>query len=331
MPAALQRAWLDRGLAARLLWPLSQLYRGLAALHGSAYRSGLLPTARLAVPVIVVGNVVAGGAGKTPVVLALLEHLRARGLRAGVIARGYGRRTADCREVLPDSTAQDVGDEPLLVRRRAEVPVFVAHRRAEAGRALLAAHPGTQLLVSDDGLQHHALHRDVEICVFDARGIGNGWLLPAGPLRESWPRPADLVLAHGEPHGISGFTVQRRLAGHATRADGSRCDLAALRGQPVVAVAGIANPDAFFSMLREQGLQVTQTIALPDHDPMDRPLPFDGAQPIVCTEKDAAKLWRRYPLAWAVRLDTEIDPAAWRALDSLLDAQLSLMHGPQAA
>jgi tetraacyldisaccharide 4'-kinase len=126
MPAALQRAWLDRGLAARLLWPLSQLYRGLAALHGSAYRSGLLPTARLAVPVIVVGNVVAGGAGKTPVVLALLEHLRARGLRAGVIARGYGRRTADCREVLPDSTPQDVGDEPLLVRRRAEVPVFVA-------------------------------------------------------------------------------------------------------------------------------------------------------------------------------------------------------------
>lgn len=324
MPAALQRAWLHRGLAARLLWPLSQLYRGLAAIHRSLYRGGLLASERLAVPVIVVGNVVAGGAGKTPVVLALLEHLRDRGLLAGVIARGYGRRKDDCREVLPDGDALDVGDEPLLVRRRAGVPVFVAPRRTEAGRALLAAYPGTQLLVSDDGLQHHALHADVSICVFDARGIGNGWLLPAGPLREAWPRPVDLVLSHGQPPGVGGFAIRRRLGDEAVRSDGSRCALATLRDRPVAAVAGIANPEAFFSMLRERGLQLAHAIALPDHDPIAGALPLgDPAPPIVCTEKDAAKLWRRYPQAWAVPLETDVDPAAWRALDALLDAKLS--------
>ena len=332
MPAALQRAWLQRGLAARLLWPLSQLYRGAAALHRAAYRLGILRTERLPVPVIVVGNVVAGGAGKTPVVLALLEHLRSRGWRAGVIARGYGRRTTDCREVLPDSPPQDVGDEPLLVRRRAVVPVFVAPRRADAGRALLAAYPDTQVLVSDDGLQHHALLRDAEVCVFDGRGTGNGWLLPAGPLREAWPRRVDLVLAHGSPPGIAGLAIERRLAGEAVQADGSRCALDALRGQPLAAVAAIANPEAFFTMLRDRGLQLAQTIPLPDHAPLDGALPLgDPARAIVCTEKDAAKLWRRYPQAWSVPLETWVEPTAWAALDARIEAQLSSVHGPQAA
>ncbi|MBQ6655826.1 MAG: tetraacyldisaccharide 4'-kinase, partial [Ottowia sp.] len=187
----LRQRWQQRGAAARLLWPLSVLYGALAK-HQQAQQKK--HAQRLPVPVIVIGNVIAGGAGKTPTTLAIAQHLTKRGWRVGLISRGHGRSTRDCREVLPDSTPQDVGDEPLLLRRRSGCPVFVAARRADAGRALLAAHPDTNILICDDGLQHAALARDVDICVFDARGTGNGWLLPAGPLREPWPRPVDFIL-----------------------------------------------------------------------------------------------------------------------------------------
>jgi len=184
MAGALQRAWLRRGALACVLWPLSLLFGVVTAARRWAYRSGLLKTNRLPVPVVVVGNVIAGGSGKTPVVMALLEHLRARGIAAGVVSRGYGRESRECREVRFDSAPGEVGDEPLLVVRRCAVPFFVAASRAQAARALLAAYPRTQVIVSDDGLQHYALDREIEICVFDERGTGNGWLLPAGPLRE---------------------------------------------------------------------------------------------------------------------------------------------------
>ena len=184
----LRAAWQRRGPLAVLLWPLSRLYGALAARQRAVDASKAV---RLSVPVVVVGNVIAGGAGKTPTTLAIVQHLKARGWRPGIVSRGHGRASSDCREVGPGADPQDVGDEPLLLRRRADVPVFVAPRRAEAGRTLLAAHPACDILVCDDGLQHVALARDVEICVFDARGIGNGWLLPAGPLREPWPRAVD--------------------------------------------------------------------------------------------------------------------------------------------
>ncbi|RYY51787.1 MAG: tetraacyldisaccharide 4'-kinase, partial [Comamonadaceae bacterium] len=208
MRDALQRAWLRRGPLARLLWPVSLLYGALGALHRAAYRRGWLTVQRLPVPVVVVGNVVAGGAGKTPAVLALLDHLRQRGIAAGVVSRGYGRNGDACTEVLPDDDPARVGDEPLLLRRKSGAPVFVAARRAEAARALLAAYPATRVLLSDDGLQHHAMARDIEICVFDRRGIGNGWLLPAGPLREPWPRACDLVLHTGARPAFAGFTAR---------------------------------------------------------------------------------------------------------------------------
>ena len=156
----LRGAWQHRGALALALWPMSLLYGMLTALRRALYRTGLLRSERLPVPVIVVGNVIAGGAGKTPVTLAVVRHLQARGWRPGVIARGYGRATADCREVLPASSAAEVGDEPLLIARASGAPVFVARRRAQAGRALLAAHPATNILVCDDGLQHLALARD---------------------------------------------------------------------------------------------------------------------------------------------------------------------------
>lgn len=331
MGEALQRAWLRRGLAARLLWPLSQLYRVLGALHRAAYRRGWLRVEQLPVPVVVVGNVIAGGAGKTPAVLAVLDHLRERGIAAGVISRGYGRSAGACLEVGLDDDPARVGDEPLLLRRKAGVPVFVAARRAEAGRALLAAYPATRVIVSDDGLQHHALARDIDICVFDRRGTGNGWLLPAGPLREAWPRPVDLVLRHPGADALAGHRMHRTLAATAVRGDGKRIPLAELFDQPLEVVAGVANPGAFFGMLREAGLQLARTRPLPDHHPFTDPAEFDDHRlTLVCTEKDAVKLWRLRPDAWAVPLELRIDEAFWRSFDRLLDAKLSSAHGFQA-
>jgi len=325
----LRQAWLlQRGAVARLLWPLSLLYGGLTAFRRMLYRVGILRTERVDVPVVVVGNVVAGGSGKTPVVMAIVRHLETRGLRVGVVSRGYGRRTKDCREVLVDSDPAEVGDEPALIRQATGAPVFVARRRIDAARALLERHPTTQVVVSDDGLQHLALGRDVEICVFDDRGIGNGWLLPAGLLREPWPRPCDLVIHTGDAPAFAGFKARRALADHALRRDGSQVRLETLAGKRLVAVAGIAKPEAFFKMLRARGLAPVPCIALPDHDDFrDWTPPDDGDQVLLCTEKDAIKLWRKAPAALAVPLVFEPEPAFFTALD----AKLSSSDGHQAA
>lgn len=327
------RIWSGRGPLAVLLWPLSQLYRAMTTLHRAPWRLGWRQPVRAPVPVVVVGNVVAGGAGKTPVVLALVEHLRARGWQPGVISRGHGRRGGGVIEVMPDSAPAQCGDEPLLIRRRAGVPVVVARARPAAARALCAAHPACDILVSDDGLQHAALARDLELCVFDTRGIGNGWLLPAGPLREPWPRHADLVL---RPEGvaIAGHTVTRRLAALAVRADGSTRllrDLGQDQAGGCVAVAAIARPEAFFAMLEASGVPLARRLAFPDHYAFDSlPGSLEAPHTLICTEKDAVKLWRHAPHAWAVRLEVTIAPEFWDALDARL-APLSSPHGSQAA
>lgn len=324
-------SWQRRGPLTWVLWPLSLLMGVLVRLRQGLYLSGLLRRHVLPVPVIVVGNVVAGGAGKTPVVLSLVKHLQARGLHPGVVSRGYGRRTQDCREVHDDSPVHDVGDEPALIRRNTGVPVFVATRRVEAARALLQAYPQTDVLVSDDGLQHYALARDIEICVFDDRGVGNGFLLPAGPLREPWPRYVDLVLHTGNRPAFTGYTARRALAAQAVRIDGSRVDLVALAqdGRPLLAVAGTARPQAFFDMLQALGLPLTLTVARPDHDDYahwQRPLERDYT--LLCTEKDALKLWAHHPDALAVPLNFAPEPAFYAAFDRLLDAtRLSSPHG----
>lgn len=320
----LTRAWLHRGWLAWLLWPLSVFYGGLVHLRKTMYGQGWLTTERLPVPVLVVGNVVAGGAGKTPVVMAVVQHLQARGIRVGVISRGYGRSSQACLEVLPGSAVEDVGDEPALIQRRTSAPVFVARRRAEAGRALLASYPQTQILVCDDGLQHLALQRDLEIGVFDDRGVGNGFLLPAGPLREPWPRPLDLLLHTGQQPAFAGFRATRTLSSHALRADGSQVALADLvPGKPLLALAAIAQPEAFFAMLRAQGQPLAATQALPDHHDFSQwsgnP---DGTYTVLCTEKDAVKLWTKYPSALAVPLNFEPEPGFWTAFDRQLEQLL---------
>lgn len=332
MREAVQRAWLRRSPLAWAMLPAALLFGLAGALRRGLYRAGILRSTSLPVPMIVVGNVVAGGAGKTPVILALLEHLRARGLRAGVVSRGYGREGSATHEVGEQDTAAEAGDEPLLIRRRAQVPVFVAARRADAAQALLAAHPDVQVLLSDDGLQHLALARDIEICVFDERGTGNGWLLPAGPLRERWPRRVDLVLRPEGARHIAGHVLRRSLATHAVRADGTQVPLEQLRGRPAHAVAGIANPEPFFRMLREAGLDLASCTGLPDHHGFNDAAQLAPAGAVLlCTEKDAVKLWRARADAWAVPLRLEIAPAFWRDLDRLLDARLSSPHGPQTA
>lgn len=300
----------------------------LVRLRRGLYAARILPSGHPGVPVIVVGNVVAGGAGKTPVVMAVVRHLQARGWRPGVVSRGYGRSSTDCRAVLPDSPPSAAGDEPLLIARQCKVPVFVASQRLEAAQALRQSHPDIDIIVCDDGLQHLALARNIEVCVFNNDGVGNGWLLPAGPLREPWPRPVDLVVHAGTaPKGCRApcFAMQRSLAPTAVRADGSQVPLHQLQTQPLLALAGIARPGDFFALLQQSGLEPQRTLALPDHYDYDSwQRPSDKPYTLICTEKDAAKLWRLHPDALAVPLQVEIAPGFFEALDAKLAALGSL-------
>lgn len=313
--------WLKRGPMACLMWPFSVLYVGLIWVNRWSGKGLLRKPARLPVPVVVVGNVVAGGAGKTPVTMALVQHLQRQGWRPGVISRGHGRLSRDARCVLPHSLPSEVGDEPLLIQQKTGVPVWVATLRADAGRALLKQHPEVNILVCDDGLQHTALARDLEICVMDERGVGNGWLLPAGPLREPWPRQVDLLL-HTGPNSLSGgFQAQRELAPHAINARGEHVPLASLSDQRVDALAGLGRPEAFFAMLRDAGLSLQVTTPLPDHFDFANWPAHALTRPLLCTEKDAAKLWQHQPNALAVPLLVHIEPAFWHKLDQLLAAK----------
>ena len=332
MKRALQQAWLSRGWLACILWPLSQVYSLLVGWRRRLYQSGVFKSARAGVPVLVVGNVIAGGAGKTPLVMALVTHLQQRGLQVGVVSRGYGRTGESCREVFADTPVTASGDEPALIKHATGAPVFIAKTRIDAARALLAAHPRTQLLVCDDGLQHYALARDVEVAVFDDRGVGNGWLLPAGPLREPWPERLHggihLVLHTGQSPAFGGFTSSRQLADHAVDSDGNRVQLDSLKGQTLIALAAIAHPDAFFSMLVARGLELGQTISLPDHyDFSGYQLDVHNPCTVLCTEKDAVKLFGLPAMAsirlLAVPLRFSPEPAFLDAVDALLAPLLS--------
>jgi tetraacyldisaccharide 4'-kinase len=332
---ALRQSWVRRGVLAWALLPIAVIYGLLVGGHKWFYRLGWRTTERVAVPVVVVGNVVAGGAGKTPVVMALVEHWRARGLQVGVISRGYGRRSTGCLEVTARAEASQTGDEPALIHRRTGAPMFVAQRRIDAARALLAAYPTTQVIVSDDGLQHLALHRDLEIGVFDDRGVGNGWLLPAGPLREPWPRALDVVLHSGTRPAFEGFVAMRTLQPVAYSADGhslSLTELAKLTEKPLLALAAIAQPEAFFAMLRAQGLSGFNTLSLPDHYDLESFKINDyKSYRLICTEKDAVKLWPLRPDALAVPLTCTLPDALWRVLDHRIDALLAAAPNRQAA
>ena len=324
------------GVAARLLQPLSWLYGALAAGHRALYKLGLRQVRHAPRPLLVVGNLVAGGAGKTPAVMAVVDLLRQQGWTPGVVSRGHGRAGAGVLQVDRQQAASAVGDEPLLIHLRTGAPVVVGADRAAAARALCAAHPAVDILVADDGLQHHRLHHDMALLVFDERGAGNGLLLPAGPLREPLPRqlrPHQRVLynAMRASTALPGCTGTRRLAGvqpladwwagQPLPADGGWPALqrAAATHPPLLAAAGLARPEPFFAMLEARGLQIRR-LPLADHHPLrPQPWPADTAL-LVLTEKDAVKLT---PAAagstqvWVARLDFLPESAFADALRSL--------------
>jgi len=335
----LAASWAKRGALTWLLLPLSLLFRSAIALRRGLFLGGLLRAERLPVPVIVVGNLVVGGAGKTPAVIAVVDLLRRQGWTPGIVSRGYGSASDAVRAVTRDSPARACGDEPLLLHLRTGAPVQVGRDRVAAGRELLHRRPEVDILVADDGLQHLRLARDAQLIVFDERGAGNGLLLPAGPLREPVTReaPPRSVVVYNAPAASTawpGGLARRGLGGAASLAAWWRSEaaspatLADLAGRPLLAVAGVARPGRFFAMLREHGLQIDE-FALPDHFPFDA-LPWPAGTPdVILTEKDAVKLPPATPLGatrvWVATLDFRLDPASEAALCRLLPAP----PGPQ--
>ncbi len=315
-----------------ILWPLSQVYRLLAFSHKAMYKIGVFKTHKVSVPVVVVGNIVTGGGGKTPTVIALMQHLQAQNIKVGVISRGYGRISTACLEVKPDSALSDVGDEPAVLLLACSAPIFVATSRFEAASTLLKTYPNTQVIISDDGLQHHAMQHDIAITVFDDRGIGNGMLLPAGPLRESTVKSHNSLVLHTGNTAVKlantaapQFTARRAIASYSLRSDGGKVHFDGLKtaAKPLLALAGIANPEAFFAMLRHAGLNLAETLALPDHYNFDSVLGnkyagYSQKYTVLCTVKDAVKLWQIDPEVLAVPLDFSPEPAFFAAFDAML-------------
>jgi len=310
-----------------LLWPLSRVYLGLFLCQ----RRRQPPAAALPVPVLVVGNHVVGGAGKTPTVMAVVQALLQAGKHPGVISRGHGRQADAVQAVRADSTAAQAGDEPLLIRRRCGVPVWVGRDRTAAGRALCQAHPEVDVLVSDDGLQHTALARNAELLLFDERGVGNGLLLPAGPLREPLPATPPpwahvLYTAGHQSTALPGRLAQRHIATAWPlqawlQSDRSQSlPLQALRGRPLWAAAGMAAPEKFFGMLQAQGLTF-QRLPLPDHHAYLTPPWPAGTADVITTEKDAVKLDPAHlgpTRVWVVPLDLQLPAGLMADLLALL-------------
>lgn len=289
----LQRHWYGRPGWLWLLLPLEGLFRVVAALRRRLFRVGILRSYRASVPLIVVGNIAVGGTGKTPVTLALCSALRVAGLRPGIVSRGYGAQPPQTPFlVLPDSDPRHSGDEPLLLARRSGCPVMIGSRRADAVHKLLAS-SDCDVVISDDGLQHYALARDFELVVVDgARGLGNGHCLPVGPLREPPARLAgvDAVLINGDNRvGLDGETFTLQPTALINLVTGERLAPESWNGRRLHALAGIGNPERFFSTLRALGIEPVEH-PLPDHHAFSAAdLHFDDALPIVMTEKDAVK------------------------------------------
>ncbi|HET6724435.1 MAG TPA: tetraacyldisaccharide 4'-kinase [Gammaproteobacteria bacterium] len=275
---------------------LAHLFRGTSALRRGAYAHGVLPSRRVSVPVVVVGNITVGGSGKTPLTIWLAQALAERGIHPGIVTRGYGGNARQWpRDVLPTSSAGEVGDEAVLLARAARCPVVAGPDRAAAAARLLD-HTPVDVILADDGLQHYALARDFEIAVIDGeRGLGNGWALPAGPLREPVARldRVDAIVIKGGADKIAipgALSMALALCDAQSIAGDERRPLASFRGTPVHAVAGIGNPEQFFAALRAAGLDIVPH-PLPDHAALTLDdVEFEDERPVLMTEKDAVKL-----------------------------------------
>ena len=338
MAATRPAFWQRRTGTALLLWPLSVLFGAATAGRRLCYRIGLCRTQPSPVPVIVVGNIAVGGSGKTPVVVWLVEALRAQGWSPGIVSRGYGRTDDRIRLVQASDTPEFVGDEPQLLSQLTHAPVVVGANRPEAIRQLVASCREVNVVISDDGMQHLPMERVAEVVVLDEQVLGNRWLLPAGPLRETVSRlaAASVLIVHGPVSDALARmlppvpTARMTLEGAEFRAiaDPSVARSAAdFSGRRVHAVAGIGRPERFFDQLRSLGLEVVPH-PFPDHHrfaPED--LVFADAAPILMTEKDAVKCAAFAPAdTWVFPVRARISEAALQPILDSLDR-----HGRQAA
>jgi len=310
----LQQYWYRITPLHLILLPASFIFRLLANMRRALYRSGILPGEKLPVPVIVVGNITVGGSGKTPLTLWLAQQLLDNGWHPGIISRGYASKASSPQAVHPSSDPGAAGDEAVLMAQRKLCPVWVGRDRAAAARMLLRTHPECDVLLSDDGLQHYRLRRDAEIVVVDGvRRFGNGFLLPAGPLRELPSRlaEADAVVINGGTPAAGEYAMQLRGARFYNLLNPNTPAYAAdFRGQCLHAIAGIGHPQRFFAHLNHLGL-VVQTHPFPDHHrytPGD--LAYANADAILMTEKDAVKCTAfATKKCWALRVDAQVDPS----------------------
>ena len=315
---SLDHYWYSQNLVAWALLPLSWLFRLVALIRRN--RAGILASTRLPVPVIVVGNISVGGTGKTPLLIALCELLKAAGYRPGVVSRGYGVDLKGEALITAHSRASQVGDEPLLIAQRTGSPVAVGSRRPAAAKLLLKNHD-CNIILSDDGLQHYAMQRDMEIAVVDAiRLHGNGFCLPAGPLREPVERldGIDLVVYNGETDAVHRFDLQLQTA--VNIATGTTADLKSFSGHKVHAVAGIGHPERFFDQLRNEGLEII-THEFPDHYMYTlNDLTYDDALPVLMTEKDAVKCTHfKLSTLWSVPVVADLSPRLIEDFTSVVD------------
>lgn len=288
----LQDAWYKEMYVSTWIMPLSMLYWDVIRLRRFLYRKGIYKSVKLPVPVIIVGNITVGGTGKTPLVIWLAQLLRQQGYKPGVISRGYGgEELQEPVLVQADSRPEEVGDEPILIAEHSGAPLVVCSDRAAAGQMLISQQ-GCDVIIADDGLQHYALRRDIEIAVIDGeRRFGNGYCLPAGPLREPVERlrEVDLVIVNGKPkeEGELEMTFTGRIAVNIKT--GEQRELSAFAGVHCHAVAGIGNPSRFFTLLEQAGLSF-KSHAFPDHHYYSASdIDFKGADAVLMTEKDAVK------------------------------------------
>ena len=329
----LQRIWYGNRWLGLPLLPFSFLFGLVSGTRRLLYLIGLKRTRRFAAPVVVVGNITVGGTGKTPLVIWLAEHLRQLGWRPGIVSRGYrGQATHWPQQVRPDSDPVMVGDEAVLLARRTGCPMCVGPRRAEAVEALLR-HTDCDIVVSDDGLQHLAMERDLEIVVIDGqRGLGNGFLLPAGPLRElsSRLRRADLVISSGRRwKDVPSMGIREVRLVSLRHPDLPARPLEWLAGRKVHAVAGIGNPGRFFDLLREHGIEVIPHEFADHHAYRASDLDFEPDLPVVMTEKDAVKCLRHgRDNHWVVKIDVEPEATFVHRLDQSLK---ELKNGQETA
>jgi len=339
MANALERSWYRHHGWSLLLLPLGAAYATAVAMRRWSYRQGWLKSRRLPVPVIVVGNITVGGNGKTPLTAWIAHHLHRRGLHVGIVSRGYGGRSSTYPlHVKPTTPAAVAGDEPVLLAARGDATVVVDPVRAR-GAHLLVEEYGVDVIVADDGLQHYALARDLEIAVIDGeRGHGNGRLLPAGPLREPCSRLAgvDLQLEHG-PHGDFQLVPDsvRPVRNCETCLPENLHALASFAGQRVHALAGIGAPQRFFDMLRRHDIDVIPHHFPDHHDFRSADIRFNDDLPVLMTEKDAVKCRARADRRhWYVPVRVALAPTSEQRLAALLETclhQAAPTHGAQRA